>query len=194
MQLLLPSPTLHFLHFKQTSPLVQRRNIASPCGDNDTKTLTLYRQIADQKVIPGGRPTYGSHWSSEEISIPFFFSFRAEMPATLHLIHSSLCILRSDGAVLCVPPYKHVVTCSANLRHWPYDTHTCTMMIGSWTHTGDQMNISVIQPGVRISWHQCVWKDSFCFQIQKWCQNVTNRLQLYYAQCSLRKKNCQTKY
>jgi len=86
------------------------------------------------------------------ISLPF----RADMAKTLHLVRFGICILRSDGAILCVPSYNHVVTCSANLRYWPYDTHTCAMVISSWTYKDDQMNISIIEPGVRINWHQCV--------------------------------------
>jgi len=73
------------------------------------------------------------------------------MAKTLPLIRSVTCILHYDGETVCVPPYNHVVACSANLRHWPYDTHTCTMMIGSWTHRGDQMNIKILEPGVRIN-------------------------------------------
>jgi Neurotransmitter-gated ion-channel ligand binding domain. len=74
------------------------------------------------------------------------------MEKTLPLIRSVPCILRSEGTIMCVPPYNHVVACSANLRRWPYDTHTCTMMIGSWTHKGDEINITVFEPAVRINW------------------------------------------
>jgi nicotinic acetylcholine receptor len=59
-----------------------------------------------------------------------------------------LCLLYSDGSIMCMPPYNHLVACSADLRRWPYDTHTCTMMIGSWTHTNEQMNISLMEPSV----------------------------------------------
>jgi len=72
------------------------------------------------------------------------------MAQTLPQLHRLICILNSDGGVMCLPPYNHVVACSANLRHWPYDTHTCTMRIGSWTHTGDQINIMTIEPGITL--------------------------------------------
>jgi len=73
------------------------------------------------------------------------------MAKTIPQIRGVICMLFYDGDTTCVPPYNHVVACSANLRHWPYDTHTCTMMIGSWSHTGDQMNITILEPGVRIN-------------------------------------------
>lgn len=74
----------------------------------------------------------------------------ADMAKTLHLVRFGICILRSDGVILCVPSYNHVVTCSANLRYWPYDTHTCAMMISSWTYKDDQMNISIVEPGITL--------------------------------------------
>lgn len=74
-----------------------------------------------------------------------------DLSKTFPLIRTIICILHSDGVIMCMPPYNHVVTCSANLRRWPYDTHTCKMMMGSWTHTGEQMNISLLEPGIILS-------------------------------------------
>jgi hypothetical protein len=88
------------------------------------------------------------------------FVFRYDMAIALPKIHTDLCISRSNGAVTCVPPYNHVVVCSADLTRWPYDTHTCTMTIGSWTHIGEEMNISLLKPGVRTQLKQ------FCVRAQ----------------------------
>ncbi|XP_021923213.1 neuronal acetylcholine receptor subunit alpha-2-like isoform X4 [Zootermopsis nevadensis] len=80
---------------------------------------------------------------------PDFADFSTyDMVKALSFTQAFLCILYSNGAVMCVPPYNHVVSCSADLTRWPYDTHTCTMTIGSWTHTGEQLNISQLEPGI----------------------------------------------
>ena len=44
---------------------------------------------------------------------------------------------------MCVPPIKQTASCSANLRHWPYDVHTCSLVIGSWMHSGEELNLSI---------------------------------------------------
>jgi hypothetical protein len=62
----------------------------------------------------------------------------------------TLCIVHSDGNIVCVPPYKHTASCSADLTRWPYDTHTCDLVLGSWTHTGENVNISLMEPSVRV--------------------------------------------
>jgi hypothetical protein len=79
------------------------------------------------------------------------------MEKMLPLYRIVTCIVSSDGSVLCVPPYDHVVACSADLTAWPYDTHTCKMVVGSWTQTSDVINISVMEPGVRTEpKHTCI--------------------------------------
>jgi hypothetical protein len=91
------------------------------------------------------------------------------MAKTLPLIRAVVCILYAKGDIMCIPPYNHVVSCSANLRRWPYDSHTCAMMIGSWTHTGEQINISLSKPGVRKQLKEVCMKDRkhghFCLHI-----------------------------
>jgi hypothetical protein len=85
------------------------------------------------------------------------------------MLRTALCILSSNGQVFCVPPYDHVVICSADLTLWPYDTHTCTMEIGSWNHMSEQLNISLLEPGVRIRPKQ------FCQSSESSASAVTNR-------------------
>jgi hypothetical protein len=62
----------------------------------------------------------------------------------------TICVIYSDGSVRCVPPSRHTASCSADLTRWPYDTHTCDLVLGSWTHTGEKVNISLMKPSVRI--------------------------------------------
>ncbi|XP_023726365.1 neuronal acetylcholine receptor subunit alpha-2-like [Cryptotermes secundus] len=60
----------------------------------------------------------------------------------------TICIVHSDGKVNCVPPSRHTASCSADLTRWPYDTHTCDLVLGSWTHTGEKVNISLMKPSI----------------------------------------------
>ncbi|KAG8234690.1 hypothetical protein J437_LFUL015344, partial [Ladona fulva] len=52
------------------------------------------------------------------------------------------CTINSTGEVFCIPNVKWSTQCTANLQQWPFDKHICNMTIGSWTHTGEQMNIN----------------------------------------------------
>jgi hypothetical protein len=61
----------------------------------------------------------------------------------------TICAVYSDGGVSCVPPSTHTASCSADLTLWPYDRHTCKLEMGSWTHTGEKVNVSLQDPSVR---------------------------------------------
>lgn len=43
--------------------------------------------------------------------------------------------LESGGRLSSVPRVQMAVFCELNLRRWPFDTQTCTITIGSFTHT-----------------------------------------------------------
>lgn len=51
------------------------------------------------------------------------------------------CIVYSNGEVLWVPPAQFTVLCSLNLKYWPFDTQECYMKFGSWTYSGDQIDM-----------------------------------------------------
>lgn len=70
-------------------------------------------------------------------------SYRPYKPLTI-------CIIYSDGDVLCAPASALTASCSADLKHWPYDKHTCKLVMGSWTHTGEKVNVSLMEPSVRM--------------------------------------------
>lgn len=45
-------------------------------------------------------------------------------------------IVYSSGDVLWVPPARLSVFCQLDMTYWPYDTHNCSLKLGSWTHHG----------------------------------------------------------
>lgn len=53
------------------------------------------------------------------------------------------CLADPSGQILWVPPAQFSVLCSFDLRHWPFDTQTCSFKFGSWTHHGEEINITL---------------------------------------------------
>ncbi|XP_069678419.1 neuronal acetylcholine receptor subunit alpha-2-like [Periplaneta americana] len=81
----------------------------------------------------------------------------ADMGNVITLIRPALCMVYSDGFVICVPPYIHTITCSADLTLWPYDSHTCRLEIGILFHEEDKIRITEVDlylnnPNVNREW------------------------------------------
>ncbi|KAG8234691.1 hypothetical protein J437_LFUL015345 [Ladona fulva] len=58
------------------------------------------------------------------------------------------CVVYSTGIVLCVPTLKWSAQCKANLQQWPFDQQNCTMTIGSWSQSGEQLDINLKDQGI----------------------------------------------
>ncbi|CAO1367240.1 unnamed protein product [Diamesa hyperborea] len=52
-------------------------------------------------------------------------------------------ILFNNGQVLWVPPSKFETFCSFDFKYWPFDVQTCSIVIGSWTYSGHQIDLSM---------------------------------------------------
>ncbi|KAJ9585130.1 hypothetical protein L9F63_003082 [Diploptera punctata] len=63
---------------------------------------------------------------------------------------TSKCLVYYSGSVVCVPPVKQTASCSADIKHWPYDVHTCNIVIGSWMHTGEELNLTILNPPIEL--------------------------------------------
>lgn len=50
------------------------------------------------------------------------------------------CIVRNTGKVTCVPPNQHEAICSADLTNYPYDKQKCVLRLGSWVHSGEEID------------------------------------------------------
>lgn len=51
-----------------------------------------------------------------------------------------------NGSVIWVPPATLKTLCDANLRYWPFDSHTCTLQFGSWVHHANEIDIVPKKP------------------------------------------------
>lgn len=58
---------------------------------------------------------------------------------------SSNCVIGSSGKVSCIPPCIHTARCSADYSAWPFDTQNCTLHIGTWIHSADQVDFTVLK-------------------------------------------------
>lgn len=50
-------------------------------------------------------------------------------------------VVEPDGKVIWVPPATFKTFCDANLRNWPFDSHTCNLLFGSWIYDGHEIDI-----------------------------------------------------
>ncbi|XP_033226542.1 acetylcholine receptor subunit alpha-type acr-16-like isoform X2 [Belonocnema kinseyi] len=55
------------------------------------------------------------------------------------------CLVDDDGTVFWVPPTQFLAFCDLDLRLWPFDTHTCSLKLGSWTYSGDQIDLHLFK-------------------------------------------------
>lgn len=49
--------------------------------------------------------------------------------------------MEPTGNVLWVPPATFKTFCDLNLRNWPFDSHKCTLIFGSWIYNGEEINL-----------------------------------------------------
>ncbi|CAG7833103.1 unnamed protein product, partial [Allacma fusca] len=84
----------------------------------------------------------------------------------------------SFGKLVWVPPATLKVGCVANLRRWPYDTQTCHIVMGSWTHSGEDIDIRLPTNFSKIdNWE---WLEN---REWKLVSNSITRRETYYACC-----------
>ncbi|PAV91332.1 hypothetical protein WR25_21914 isoform B [Diploscapter pachys] len=53
---------------------------------------------------------------------------------------TSVCVT-SDGIVTWQPPVKYDSFCSIDIEWYPYDLQTCELKFGSWSHSGEHLDI-----------------------------------------------------
>lgn len=53
------------------------------------------------------------------------------------------CVINSTGAVQCIPPCSHSAECDAKYNRWPYDTQNCSLHVGAWVVSGQEVDFDV---------------------------------------------------
>ena len=79
------------------------------------------------------------------MNIPFLlvFFFSAQASKSLEFFGGSQVLSGYNGSIIWVPPIKAKTFCQLNLRKWPYDTQECAIVIGSWTHSEAEVNVTL---------------------------------------------------
>lgn len=55
------------------------------------------------------------------------------------------CVITSSGTVSCIPPCSHSAKCSPKYDRWPFDIQNCTLHIGTWVNSGDEIDYKVMK-------------------------------------------------
>lgn len=66
---------------------------------------------------------------------------RSSESGSAELISDSKCTVFNTGAVACVCPSHIDALCVPDLTKFPYDTQNCSLTLGSWSHSGEEINI-----------------------------------------------------
>ncbi|KAF3429545.1 hypothetical protein E2986_12967 [Frieseomelitta varia] len=91
------------------------------------------------------------HIRSDEIWVPDLSVYNSgDMTFDQTGIPPTTCLIFSTGSVSCVPSVKHVAKCSTDFSSWPYDTHRCRIIFGSWSHSGEEVNFHLDKKGFQM--------------------------------------------
>lgn len=44
----------------------------------------------------------------------------------------------------CIPPCSHVAKCLPKYARWPFDRQNCTLHIGTWVNSGEEVDFTVM--------------------------------------------------
>lgn len=53
------------------------------------------------------------------------------------------CIVKNDGEVSWTAPTVFHSNCKLNFVLWPFETNVCSLNIGSWSHSGDEIDLAL---------------------------------------------------
>lgn len=113
------------------------------------------------------------HVAVHEVWIPDIFLYNSATGSSQYQFGNTNCLVSSNGTVLWVPPAHLETFCDLNLSLWPFDIHTCHMVLGSWTFNGNQIDLDPpndsISQEIAVQSHQ--WKITYT--------NATRNVRMY---------------
>ncbi|XP_021943473.1 neuronal acetylcholine receptor subunit alpha-7 [Folsomia candida] len=82
-------------------------------------------------------------FASHEIWQPDIILINNALPTETFHYGEFLLIVKPDGLVLMTIPAKLTSHCGMNMIRWPFDEHTCNLKVGSWTHSGSEVDLDL---------------------------------------------------
>lgn len=83
------------------------------------------------------------HLANHEIWQPDILLYNSASGSDIDHYGNTYTILYSTGQVLWVPPSTFQTFCAIDLRYWPFDTHQCSIILGSWTFDGNKVDLKI---------------------------------------------------
>lgn len=87
------------------------------------------------------------HLAPHELWQPDISLYNSASGSNIDCFGSTHMVVRNNGSVLWVPPTHFRAFCSLDLHYWPFDTHECTLKLGSYVFDGDQIDIELFEDG-----------------------------------------------
>ncbi|XP_011495908.1 PREDICTED: neuronal acetylcholine receptor subunit alpha-2-like [Ceratosolen solmsi marchali] len=88
---------------------------------------------------------------SDEIWVPDFSVYNSgDMDRSQTGISDTICQITYTGTVICVSSIKYSTQCDTDFTYWPYDTQVCSIHMGSWTHTGEEISFDFRQRSINM--------------------------------------------
>lgn len=91
------------------------------------KWLVIYKVINFSMLFHGS------------IVICFIGCFSIGPNAAMH--GNTKILVNSTGNVLWVPPVQYKIHCRPDMTHWPHDTQTGLLKVGSWVYSDNDLNL-----------------------------------------------------
>lgn len=88
------------------------------------------------------------HMADHEVWQPDVVLYNSALGNDISHYGRTTCIVYAGGKVLWVPPSQFQVFCDLDLRNWPYDVQKCMVKVGSWTYSGNMINLQSEKPEV----------------------------------------------
>lgn len=92
------------------------------------------------------------HITDTDVWIPDLSIYnRADEDGDAKIMSDVSCILLNTGYLVCVPTARLEALCIPDLAKFPYDTQNCTIRLGSWIHSGEELNLRFASPAFSLA-------------------------------------------
>ncbi|XP_069678414.1 neuronal acetylcholine receptor subunit non-alpha-3-like isoform X1 [Periplaneta americana] len=87
--------------------------------------------------------------NSDEIWVPEVAQFATTATWEVEVrMPSGRCDIKSKGYVMCAPGTVYFALCAPDLTYWPFDKVNCSLSLGAWMQSGEEINITIDEEAV----------------------------------------------